>query len=79
MTVDGQLNADWVEWLMHWPMDWTSLEPLIKLVWLNPSTDPHPEIPRITTGQKNRTNRLKAIGNGQFPDCAAWAWKLLSH
>jgi len=24
----GQLNPTWVEWLMNWPLNWTSLEPL---------------------------------------------------
>ena len=24
----GQLNPEWVEWLMNWPIGWTSLEPL---------------------------------------------------
>jgi len=24
----GQLNPDWVEWLMGWPIGWTALEPL---------------------------------------------------
>jgi len=24
----GQLNPDWVEWMMNWPIGWTSLEPL---------------------------------------------------
>lgn len=24
----GQLNPDWVEWLMAWPIGWTALEPL---------------------------------------------------
>tara|TARA_R110002020_G_scaffold222805_1_gene431723 strand:+ start:216 stop:917 length:702 start_codon:yes stop_codon:yes gene_type:complete len=24
----GQLNPDWVEWLMGWPIGWTSMEPL---------------------------------------------------
>jgi hypothetical protein len=24
----GQLNPDWVEWLMGWPIGWTSLGPL---------------------------------------------------
>jgi hypothetical protein len=27
-VVGGQLNPDWVEWLMGWPVGWTSLEPL---------------------------------------------------
>lgn len=26
----GQLNPDWVEWLMGWPVGWTSLKPLPK-------------------------------------------------
>jgi hypothetical protein len=26
--VGGQLNPDWVEWLMNWPIGWTSMEPL---------------------------------------------------
>jgi hypothetical protein len=27
----GQLNPHWVEWLMGWPLNWTSLEPMNKL------------------------------------------------
>jgi hypothetical protein len=27
-TGNAQLNPDWVEWLMGWPISWTSLEPL---------------------------------------------------
>jgi len=33
----GQLNPDWVEWLMNWPIGWTSMEPLSPdrfLAWL---------------------------------------------
>jgi hypothetical protein len=33
----GQLNPDWVEWLMNWPIGWTSMEPLNPdrfLAWL---------------------------------------------
>ncbi len=74
----GTLNADWVEWLMSWPIGWTSLDPLKELIWLDPGIDPHPAIPRVTTGQKNRTNRLKAIGNGQYPPSNAEAWKILT-
>ncbi len=75
---DGSLNPDWVEWLQGWPVNWSSLEPITELQWLDISTDPHPEIPRVTTAKKNRTNRLKAIGNGQVPAQAAMAWRLLS-
>lgn len=28
MEVGGQLNPNWVEWLMGWPIGWTALEPL---------------------------------------------------
>ena len=27
-VVGGQLNPNWVEWLMGWPIGWTDLEPL---------------------------------------------------
>lgn len=73
----GQLNPDWCCWLMNWPVGWSSLEPITELRWLNISTDPHPHIPRVTTAKKNRTNRLKVIGNGQVPIQAATAWKIL--
>lgn len=36
----GSLNPDWVEWLMGWPVGWTSLEPLTELVWLSWKIDP---------------------------------------
>lgn len=34
-------------------------------------------IARIAVGIKERVNRLKAIGNGQVPQCAATAWEIL--
>ena len=39
-----------------------------------------PDVGRVANGlaaQVDRTNRLKAIGNGQVPLCAATAWRLL--
>jgi hypothetical protein len=27
-VVGGPLNADWTEWLMGWPIEWTDLRPL---------------------------------------------------
>jgi len=36
----GQLNPDWVEWLMGWPIGWSSLEPIDLLFWLDWSADP---------------------------------------
>ena len=41
-------------------------------------SDPHPDIPRTTDKTENRVNRLKAIGNGQVPTCAAKAWTILN-
>jgi site-specific DNA-cytosine methylase len=34
-------------------------------------------VPRVTTEKKDRTKRLKAIGNGQVPLCAAVAYMML--
>ncbi|MFA5187090.1 MAG: hypothetical protein WC551_11460 [Patescibacteria group bacterium] len=115
----GSLNPAWVEWLMGWPIGWTSLEPLpeaITLGWKVDSADmeavkeigiptramnvrserfrgsgkaPNPgelakfhdggsgPIPRVATGVKDRVARLKAIGNGQVPQCMAAAWRVL--
>ena len=36
----GQLNPDWVCWLMGIPIGFTSLEPIDELVWLDWSVDP---------------------------------------
>ena len=32
-VVGGSLNPNWVEWLMGWPIGWTSMEPLPKSTW----------------------------------------------
>lgn len=76
----GQLNPDWVEWLMGWPVGWTSLEPMTALVWPDWSHDPADsgEVPRTATGIQRRTARLKAIGNGQVPQALAMAWHVLT-
>jgi DNA (cytosine-5)-methyltransferase 1 len=34
-------------------------------------------IPRVAKGIPDRVSRLKAIGNGQVPRCAALAWMTL--
>jgi DNA (cytosine-5)-methyltransferase 1 len=38
----------------------------------------YPESLRMDDGMANRMERLKAIGNGQVPLCAATAWQVLS-
>ena len=37
-----------------------------------------PLLGRVVDGMAHRVDRLKAIGNGQVPQCAALAWKTLS-
>jgi DNA (cytosine-5)-methyltransferase 1 len=37
-----------------------------------------PNVGRVANGVASRVDRLKAIGNGQVPLCAATAWKLLT-
>jgi len=78
---NGQLNPTWVEWLMGWPIGWTSMEPITELDWRDWDTDPadEGEVPRVATGIKHRVGRLKAIGNGQVPQVAAMAWTILNN
>jgi len=37
-----------------------------------------PNVGRVVNGMATRVDRLKAIGNGQVPLCAATAWRILS-
>lgn len=39
---------------------------------------PEPNVGRVVDGMANGVDRLKAIGNGQVPQCAARAWELLT-
>lgn len=73
---EGSLNPDFVEWLMSWPIGWTSLDELKSDEILNPSIEP--DIPRVTKKKENRAARLTAIGNGQFSLCVVAAWRLLT-
>lgn len=83
----GQLNPDWTEWLMGWPVGWTSLDPLPQGhldVWDSGMDDrtwwrAEPVgVPRIAVSIPKRVDRLKAIGNGQVPQCAAAATRALA-
>ena len=74
----GSLSPDWVELLMGWPQGWTSLEPLPALgEWGSWPATWEDGIPRTLTKVPQRIQRLKAIGNGQVPACAAAAWRIL--
>ena len=80
----GQLNPDFVSWLMGVPQGWVSLEPLPPEHWERWQTEPHwangewPNVPRVATGVKDRVNQLKMLGNGIVPDCPAMFIRLLA-
>ena len=83
--ISGSLNPAWVSWLQGWPFDaatgwdWTSLDPAPQGA-MDSIVDPwreEPAIPRVAVGVTNRVARLKALGNGQVPQAAALAWKIL--
>ena len=73
----GVLNADWVEWLMGWPIGWTKLEPLESFTEFDETWWDVEPVPRVLIGATARADRLKAIGNGQVPIVAATAWNIL--
>ncbi|GIO02982.1 hypothetical protein J5TS2_36500 [Brevibacillus halotolerans] len=73
---EGQLNPDWVEALMGFPIGWTNLEvdepgehwidnPRWPAAMGQEQYDWEP--PRVATGVKNRIERLKACGNAVSP------------
>lgn len=70
------LNPDWVEWLMGWPIGATALETM-------PSDHVHalgkePEhIPRTGAQHPQRHLRIRLLGNGQVPQCAETAFRLM--
>lgn len=84
VPVGGSLSPDWVEWLMGWPIGWTSLEPLNDIdAWLNQTQTSEwwqheHDLPRTAKGIANHTHRLKAIGNGQVAACVVMAWNILT-
>ena len=82
--VGGSLNPTWVEWLMGWPIHWGSIDEATvqqdhwKQACLASSWWVHePPIPRVAGGVPHRVPRLQALGNGQVPVVAAFAWTVL--
>tara|TARA_R110000868_G_scaffold96004_2_gene264083 strand:- start:244 stop:1143 length:900 start_codon:yes stop_codon:yes gene_type:complete len=45
----------------------------------DPAEIPELKLGRMADGVANRVHRLKAIGNGQVPQCAAVAWQILTN
>lgn len=79
----AQLNPDWVEWLMGWPVGWTDPEcgrpwPFLPLgadpADLPPAMPGH--VPRVTARRDSRAARIRALGNGQVPQCASAAFRI---
>ncbi len=80
-STHGQLNPDWVEWLMGWPVGWTDVGAEADAMrWPGFEAAELPEgdgrIPRTTSERKNRVARIKALGNGQVPLCAAIGFEM---
>lgn len=86
----GVLNPEWVEWLMHWPIGWTSIEPISDReyeYWENSSASEWYDgecgagnaIGRtIEPGRKVNANRIRCLGNGQVPAVVKKAWEILT-
>ena len=78
----GQLNPDWVEALMGYPQGWTdikkesSTEADFPASWLDGTWEKG--IPRTAKNEKNRTRRLKALGNAVVPLIPMLIWRLVS-
>jgi hypothetical protein len=77
----GKLNPDWVEWLMGWPVGWTRSDeapdeyaPPVTEWWV---AEP-PHVPRIVDKTAKFSQRIRCIGNGQVPLCAATAFYILT-
>jgi hypothetical protein len=78
----GQLNPDWVEALMGYPIGWTDIasESDMKTnypeAWLNGTWEDG--IPRVASGVKNRGSRLKCLGNAVVPQIPEMILKLIA-
>ena len=58
----GRITKRGVKWYGDGDCDWTT----------------EPDVGRVADGVAARVDRIKAIGNGQVPLCAATAWRILS-
>jgi len=77
--IGGTLNPDWVELLMGWPLGWSDIDQPCKLEVRGWGEGWESGVPRVAKGVRNRTARLKAIGNGQVPVGMILAWEILSN
>lgn len=71
---DSPLNPEYVEWMMGLPLGWT--DPLTANDALRPFAGWSQEpagVPRVARGVKDRSKRIKALGNGLVPQVFAVA------
>lgn len=75
----GQLNAQFVEWLMGLPCDYTVTDgPPDRDIDPDQWADGEwPGVPRVIVGQTNRVNRLKCLGNAVLPQCAYFVGRMI--
>ena len=83
----GQLSGDWTDWLIGFPILWSSPDPLpvsavqewLAITLLHDWWAEEPPLPRVRErgGDKHRCRRLKGICNAQVPLCAAVAYTIL--
>ncbi len=78
MIGGSNLNPDWEEWLMAFPIGWTDVGREGTLPWLDCANDPanleqgaRDFISRTKPNDKMRKMRSEMIGNAQFPLTAA--------
>lgn len=74
-SLTTQLNADWVEELMGYPRGWTDPEREEPGIWMGwpakPGESQFPyEHPRTVSSCKNRSKRLRSLGNSVVPQQA---------
>lgn len=82
---DGPLNADFVEWMMNWPIGWTSLAPLPAgnlQTWRERTAagtwwQTAPGVPGMAKKSPRRADRIRVVGNGQCPAALVLAWSFL--
>ena len=65
------LNPAWVEWLMGFPINHTSIDEEDEVHSNVSYWDIEPNIPRVASNVNNRKDRLKCMGNAVVPQCVA--------
>lgn len=74
----GNMNPEWVEWLMGLPLGWTDLSTETADLREHPGWDSEPtDVPRTIAAPADRKARLQALGNGLVWQCAAHALTMI--